>query len=91
MDSFGWADIDTGLAVHTHILVNFCFFIIHGNCRCGTFIHTCFASGTFLGINNCYHSLYSTVIFCERQKIGFVIEPGEISGYFPNSRTSFMP
>ena len=59
MNRFGRADVDTGLAVNTHVLVDFCLFIVHGNCRCGTFAHAGFTSGTLIVVNDCYQLVHS--------------------------------
>jgi len=67
MDSFGRADIDTGLAVNAHVLVDLCLLVLHGDCRCGTFTHAGFTPGTFIGINDCYQCIHSTVIASEGQ------------------------
>ena len=53
MNSFRRADVNTGLAVNTQILVNFCFFIVHCYCRCGTFIHAGFTTSTLFFVNDC--------------------------------------
>jgi len=67
MDGFGRADIDTGLAVNAHVLVDFCLLILHGNCRCGTFAHAGFTSGTLIVVNDCYQLVHSTVIASDGQ------------------------
>ncbi len=65
---FRGADIDTGLAVNAHVLVNFCLIIIEGDCRCGTFAHAGFASGTLIVVNNCYQLVHSIVYVSVKRK-----------------------
>jgi hypothetical protein len=60
-DGFGRADVNAGLAVDTHILIDFCLVIIHGDCRCGTFAHAGFTSGTFIVVNDCYQLVHSVL------------------------------
>lgn len=55
MDCFGRADIDTGLAVHAHVLVNLGLLVLHGNGGCRAFAHAGLAPGTFLLVNNGNH------------------------------------
>jgi hypothetical protein len=52
MDGFRGADVNTGLAIRTHVLVDFCLLILNRDCRCRTFIHAGFTTGTFLFIDN---------------------------------------
>jgi hypothetical protein len=61
MDGFGRADIHTGLAVDTHVLVDLCLVILQGDCRCGTFAHAGFTSGTLIVVNDCYQLVHSIV------------------------------
>jgi hypothetical protein len=59
MNCFGRADVDTGLAVHAHVLVDFCLVVLHGNRGCRAFAYAGLASGAFLLINNSYHNSHS--------------------------------
>jgi hypothetical protein len=61
MNCFCRTNVDTGLAVDTHILVNFCLVILHGDCRSGAFTHAGFASGTFTVVNDSYQLVHSIV------------------------------
>jgi len=78
VDSFCRADIDTGLAVHAHILVNFCLFVLHGDCRCRAFAHAGFTSGTFIGVNNCYQLVSSIVYVSQKTKNRFLYGPAGV-------------
>ena len=60
-NSFRWTDVDTGLAVKAHFLVDFCFFILYGDCRRGAFIYAGLASGTSIGVNDCNQLIHSIV------------------------------
>jgi len=73
VNCFRWADVNAGLAVYTHIFVDFCLFTVHGNCRCGTFTHAGFASGTFLFVNDCYQLVHSNVYVSGKRKKGFLL------------------
>ena len=53
MNSFRWADVNTGFTVDAHILIDLCFLVLHGDCRCRALTYACFASGTFTGVNDC--------------------------------------
>lgn len=59
VDSFRRADIHAGLAVDAHILVDFGLVVLHGDCRCGTFAHAGFTSGTLIVVNDCYQLVHS--------------------------------
>ena len=61
MNCFGRADVDTGLAIHTHVFVHFCFLTINGDCGCGTFAHAGFTSGTLIVVNDCYQLVHSVL------------------------------
>ena len=74
MNCFRWAGIYTGLAVHAHVLVDFCLLIFQSDCRCGAFTHAGFASGTFLFVNDCYQSVHSIVYVSVDGKKGFYYE-----------------
>lgn len=78
VNCFRRADVNAGLAVHTHILVNFCLLILQGNCRCRTFTHAGFASGTFLFVNDCYQLVHSSVYVTGKRKKGFLFRPAFI-------------
>ena len=87
-NGFGRADIYTGLAVDTHVLVNFCLFFIDRDCRCRTFIHAGFTTGTFFFVNDCHQNGHSSVYVSQNTKKGFrYVHDGYI---FLRSRTSFM-
>lgn len=60
MDGFGRAGIDTGLAVHAHVLVYLGLLVLHGDRRRGALAHAGFATRTLRCINNCnqYFSLH---------------------------------
>ena len=78
VNCFWRADVYAGLAVHAHILVDFCLLILQGNCRCRTFIHAGFASGTFLFVNDCYQLVHSNVYVSAKRKKGFLLRPTSI-------------
>jgi hypothetical protein len=67
MDRFGRAGVHTGLAVDTHVLVDFCLVILHGDGRCGTFAHAGLAPGTLIVVNDCYQCIHSMRIASEGQ------------------------
>ena len=67
MNSFRGTHVNTCLAINAHVLVNLGFFILQGDCRCGTFVHAGFASGALILVNNCYQTVHSTSIASEGQ------------------------
>lgn len=73
VNCFRRADVYAGLAVHAHILVDFCLLILQGYCRCRTFTYTGFASGTFLFINDCNQLVHSNVYVSAKRKKGFLL------------------
>jgi len=73
VNCFGRTDIYTGLAVHAHILIDFCLLIFQSNCRCRAFTHAGFASGTFLFVNDCYQLVHSIVYVSAKRKKGFLL------------------
>jgi len=88
-NGFGRADINTGLTVDTHVLVNFCLFFIDRDCRCRTFIHAGFTTGTFFFVYDCHQNGHSTVYVSQNTKKGFrYVHDGHV---FLRLRTSFMP
>ncbi len=54
-------NVNAGLAVNAHFPVDFRFFVLYGDCRCGTFIYTGLAAGTFCGVNDCNQLIHSIV------------------------------
>jgi len=68
---FRRTDVNTGFAVNTQFLVNFRFFVLDGDCRSGTLIHACLASGTFTGVNDCNQFIHSIVYVGEKIKNRF--------------------
>ena len=73
VDGFRWADIHAGLAIDTHVLVDFCLIILHGDCRCGAFAHAGFTSGAFIVINDCYQLVHSFYMFLLLVKKGLLL------------------
>lgn len=71
MNGFGRTDINTGLAINTHVLVHFGLFVFHGDCRCRAFTHAGFASGTLGNIYDCYQLVHSIVYVLQKTKKGF--------------------
>lgn len=71
MDSFGRTDIDAGLAINAHVLIHFGLIIFHGDCRCRTFAHAGFTSGTLIEIYDCYQLVHSIVYILQKTKKGF--------------------
>jgi hypothetical protein len=71
MNGFSWTDIDTGLAVNAHVLIHFGLIIFHGDCRCRTFAHAGFASGTLIEIYDCYQLVHSIVYILQKTKNRF--------------------
>ena len=67
VDSFGWTDVNAGLAVHAHVFIDFRFLFIHCDCRCRTFTDTCLTPGAFILVNNCHHNVHSTDIASDGQ------------------------
>lgn len=63
VNSFGRADIYTGLAVNAHVFVYFRLFILHGYCRSRAFTHAGFASGTFISVNDCYQNSFTPLVY----------------------------
>ncbi len=88
MDSFCRADINTGLAVYAHILVNFCLFVLHGDCRCRAFAHAGFASGTFIGVNYCNQLVHSIVYVLQKTKNRFLSAHNGIQQQFAFLRSA---
>jgi len=86
MNGFRRADINAGLAVDTHVLIDLCLVILHCDGRCRTFTHTGFASGTLGIVNDCYQLVHSTVILGKRQKKGFDITVPNFSGFLRSMR-----
>lgn len=74
MNCFGRADINTGLAVNAHILVNLCLALFHGDCRCRALTHTGFASGTLFWINDCYQLVHSVLYVSATTKKAFLLQ-----------------
>ena len=74
-NGFRWTDVDTCLAVDAHFLVDFCFFVLYGDCRRGAFIYAGLASGTFTGVNDCNQLIHSIVYVGEKIKNRFRYTP----------------
>jgi len=68
MDSFCRADVDTGLTINAHILIDLCLIVLYRNGRCWTLIHAGLTSGTLIVVNDRYQLVHSTVIFGEKTK-----------------------
>jgi hypothetical protein len=67
MNSFRRADVNTGLAVYTHILVNFRLFVLYRDRRRRAFADTGLTPGAFFLVHYCYHKVHSTRIASEGQ------------------------
>jgi len=67
VNCFWRAGVDTCFTIHTHVVVNLCFFVFHGYCRSRTLAYACFASGTFFLVYNGYQTFHSTTIASEGQ------------------------
>jgi len=68
MYGFRRADVNTGLAVDAHVLVNLRFLVIYGYCRCRTFIHAGFTGCTFFFIDDCYQNPSLLHIYTTKDK-----------------------
>jgi hypothetical protein len=74
-NSFRGADIDTGLTVNAHLFIDFRFLIFNRDCRGRALIYTCFASGTFFGVNDCNQLIHSIVCIGPEIKNRFRYKP----------------
>ena len=83
MDCFCRADIDAGLAVDAHILVDFRLVILHRDGRRRTFAYTGFTSGTLTVVNDCCQIYTLHRYIGEKTKKGFrcyIEDPGIFPG-----------
>ena len=79
VNCFGRADIDTGFTVHTHILINLCFFVLYWYCRCRTLAYAGFAGSTLFFVNNGYQTFHSTTMASDGQMSTHVWQSTHIS------------
>ena len=89
MDGFRGTDVNTGLAIDTHVLVNLRFLVLYRNCRCWTFIHAGFTGGAFFFIDDCYQNRSLHRIYTTKDKKGF--RYSHVGYCLLSPRTSFMP